>query len=56
MAAQQGSLNLGNPGYNLTVYTDYQNANFGTGNSFNARANVFGQRPHSGQWAMSDSA
>src|SRR5712691_4052801 len=27
---------------NLTVHSDYNNANFGTGNSFNARANVAG--------------
>ena len=34
------NLNLG--GNNLTVSSDYTNANFGTGNAFNARANVTG--------------
>ncbi len=36
--AAANSLNLGNN--NITVYTDYINANLGTGNSFNARANI----------------
>ena len=34
--------NLSVSGLNFTVYSDYQNANFGTGNSFNPRANVSG--------------
>ncbi|MDP2368348.1 beta strand repeat-containing protein [Rhodoferax sp.] len=34
------ALNLGM--YNITVSADYDNANFGTGNSFNRRANVTG--------------
>src|SRR5262249_54805737 len=33
-----GSLNLGTN--NITVNTDYNNANFGAGNAFNKRANV----------------
>ena len=37
---QNGSLNLGNQ--NLTVSTAHTNANFGTGNSFDKRANVTG--------------
>ncbi|MGH7102870.1 MAG: beta strand repeat-containing protein, partial [Acetobacteraceae bacterium] len=35
-----GALDLGSQ--NITVSADYNNANFGTGNSFNARANVAG--------------
>ncbi|MBS0326997.1 MAG: choice-of-anchor D domain-containing protein [Proteobacteria bacterium] len=35
-----GSLSLGTQ--NITVSTDYNNANFGTGNAFDARANVTG--------------
>ena len=38
--AASGSLNLGSN--NITVFKDYQNASFGTGNSFNNRANVTG--------------
>ncbi|MDP1691248.1 MAG: choice-of-anchor D domain-containing protein, partial [Burkholderiaceae bacterium] len=36
--AGASSLNLG--GFAITVSTDYNNANFGTGNAFNRRANV----------------
>ena len=35
-----GNLNLGT--FNVTVATDYTNAGFGSGNGFNARANVSG--------------
>ena len=35
-----GNLNVG--GFNLLVRSDYTNGNFGTGNSFNPRANVTG--------------
>ncbi|MDB5325353.1 MAG: hypothetical protein JWM57_922 [Phycisphaerales bacterium] len=35
-----GNLNVG--GFNLLVRSDYTNANFGSGNSFNPRANVTG--------------
>ncbi|MGH7188381.1 MAG: beta strand repeat-containing protein, partial [Acetobacteraceae bacterium] len=38
--AQNGALNLGSQ--NLTVSTDYSNANFGTGNSFDKRSGVTG--------------
>ncbi len=38
--SQNGTLALGSN--NITVSTDYNNANFGTGNSFNKRANVTG--------------